>query len=39
MNKCNTQFCSNIAKYLIIKDRVQVKYCLPCIQKIKDTSR
>jgi hypothetical protein len=33
---CNTTGCARTARYLIIEDRQTVRYCLPCIEKIKE---
>ncbi len=38
MNTCTTKYCANVAKFLIIKDGDTVRYCLPCVQKIKDST-
>jgi hypothetical protein len=38
MNTCTTENCINVAKYVILKEREQARYCLPCIQKIKELS-
>jgi hypothetical protein len=38
MNTCTTENCINVAKYVILKEREQKRYCLPCIQKIKELS-
>jgi len=35
MNTCTTKYCANVAKFLMIKDGDTVRYCLPCVQKIK----
>lgn len=33
---CNTDGCIRIAKYLAIKNGQNVRYCLICINKIKE---
>jgi hypothetical protein len=38
MNTCTTQHCVNVAKYVILQNRESVRYCLPCINKIKESS-
>ena len=37
MNTCTTKFCHNVAKFLMIKDGDTVRYCLPCINKVKES--
>jgi hypothetical protein len=39
MQECNTTGCKNKAKYLMIKNKVTVRYCLECIQYIKERER
>ena len=38
MKTCTTKYCANVAKFLMIKDGDTVRYCLPCVNKIKNST-
>lgn len=36
---CNTPNCVRTANYMIIEEKEVIRYCLPCINKIKLAGR